>query len=141
MSTRIIRTYNELIQLRTFEERFEYLKLSSLIGEKTFGYERYINQAFYRSPEWKRVRRQVILRDKGCDLAVEGRDIIDRIEIHHITPITLEDIENASEILLDPNNLVCTSSNTHKAIHYGESNLITPSEPIVRKPNDTCPWK
>ena len=141
MSTRIIRTYNELIRFRTFEERFEYLKLSSLIGEKTFGYERYINQAFYRSPEWKRVRRQVILRDKGCDLAVEGRDIIDRIEIHHITPITLEDIENASEILLDPNNLVCTSPNTHKAIHYGESNLITPSEPIIRKPNDTCPWK
>lgn len=141
MSTRIIRTYNELIQLRTFEERFEYLKLSSLVGEKTFGYERYINQAFYRSPEWKRVRRQVILRDKGCDLAVEGRDIIDRIEIHHITPITLEDIENASEILLDPDNLICCSPNTHKAIHYGESNLITPSEPIIRKPNDTCPWK
>lgn len=141
MTKRIIRTYSELVRLPTFEERYEYLKLSSLVGDKTFGYERYINQAFYRSPEWKRVRRQVILRDKGCDLGIEGRDIIDRIEIHHITPITIEDIETASLILLDPDNLICCSPNTHKAIHYGESNLITPSEPTVRKPNDTCPWK
>lgn len=141
MTKRIIRTYNELMRLPTFEERYEYLKLSSLVGDSTFGYERYLNQAFYRSPEWKRVRRQVILRDKGCDLGIEGRDIIDRIEIHHITPITIEDIETASSILLDPDNLICCSPNTHKAIHYGESNLITPSEPTVRKPNDTCPWK
>ena len=141
MTKRIIRTYSELVRLATFEERYEYLKLSSLVGDSTFGYERYLNQAFYRSPEWKRVRRQVILRDKGCDLGIEGRDIIDRIEIHHITPITIEDIETASSILLDPDNLICCSPNTHKAIHYGESNLITPSEPTVRKPNDTCPWR
>ena len=141
MTKRIIRTYNELVRLPTFEERYEYLKLTSLVGDSTFGYERYLNQAFYRSPEWKRVRRQVILRDKGCDLGIEGRDIIDRIEIHHITPITIEDIETASQILLDPDNLICCSPNTHKAIHYGESNLITPSEPTVRKPNDTCPWR
>lgn len=141
MTKRIIRTYSELVRLPSFEERYEYLKLSSLIGDKTFGFERYMNQAFYRSPEWKRVRRQVILRDKGCDLGIEGRDIIDRIEIHHITPITIEDIETVSPILLDPDNLICCSPNTHKAIHYGESNLITPSEPTVRKPNDTCPWK
>ena len=141
MMKRIIRTYSELVRLPTFEERYEYLKLSSLVGDSTFGYERYLNQAFYRSPEWKRVRRQVILRDKGCDLGIEGRDIIDRIEIHHITPITIEDIETASSILLDLDNLICCSPNTHKAIHYGESNLITPSEPIIRRPNDTCPWR
>ena len=141
MTKRIIRTYNELVRLPTFEERYEYLKLSSLVGDSTFGYERYLNQAFYRSPEWKRVRRQVILRDKGCDLGIEGRDIIDRIEIHHITPITIEDMETASPILLDPDNLICCSPNTHKAIHYGESNLITPSEPIIRRPNDICPWR
>lgn len=141
MSTRIIRTYNELSQLKTFDERYEYLKLSSIIGEKTFGFERYLNQGFYRSPEWKRARREAILRDRGCDLGVEGRDIIDRIEIHHITPISLDDFENGSQLLLDLNNLICTSPNTHKAIHYGESNLITPSEPVIRRPNDTCPWR
>ena len=141
MSTRIIRTYNELSQLRTFEERYEYLKLSSIIGDKTFGFERYLNQGFYRSPEWKRVRREAILRDRGCDLGIDGRDIIDRIEIHHITPISLEDFENGTPLLLDLNNLICTSPNTHKAIHYGESNLITPSEPTIRRPNDTCPWR
>jgi hypothetical protein len=138
---KIIRTYRELSQLLTFEERYEYLKLSSIIGDKTFGFERYLNQEFYRSPEWKRVRREVIIRDNGCDLGIEGRDIIDRIEIHHITPISLEDFENGSPLLLDLNNLICTSPSTHKAIHYGEANLITPSEPTIRRPNDTCPWK
>ena len=141
MSMKIIRTYRELSQLRTFEERYEYLKLSSIIGDKTFGFERYMNQEFYRSPEWKRVRREVILRDNGCDLGVDGREIVDRIEIHHITPISLEDFENGSPLLLDLNNLICTSPSTHKAIHYGESNLITPSEPTIRRPNDTCPWR
>lgn len=141
MSMKIIRTYRELSQLRTFEERYEYLKLSSIIGDKTFGFERYMNQEFYRSPEWKRVRREVILRDNGCDLGVDGREIVDRIEIHHITPISLEDFENGSPLLLDLNNLICTSPSTHKAIHYGESNLITPSEPTIRRLNDTCPWR
>ena len=141
MSMKIIRTYRELSQLRTFEERYEYLKLSSIIGDKTFGFERYMNQEFYRSLEWKRVRREVILRDNGCDLGVDGREIVDRIEIHHITPISLEDFENGSPLLLDLNNLICTSPSTHKAIHYGESNLITPSEPTIRRPNDTCPWR
>lgn len=141
MTMKIIRTYRELSQLLTFEERYEYLKLSSIIGDKTFGFERYMNQEFYRSPEWKRVRREVILRDNGCDLGVDGREIVDRIEIHHITPISLEDFENGSPLLLDLNNLICTSPSTHKAIHYGESNLITPSEPTIRRPNDTCPWR
>ena len=141
MTMKIIRTYREVSQLRTFEERYEYLKLSSIIGDKTFGFERYLNQGFYRSPEWKRVRREVILRDNGCDLGVDGREIVDHIEIHHITPISLEDFENGSPLLLDLNNLICTSPSTHKAIHYGESNLITPSEPTIRRPNDTCPWR
>ena len=141
MTMKIIRTYRELSQLLTFEERYEYLKLSSIIGDKTFGFERYMNQEFYRSPEWKRVRREVILRDNGCDLGIEGREIVDRIEIHHITPISLEDFENGSPLLLDLNNLICTSPSTHKAIHYGESNLITPSGPTIRRPNDTCPWR
>lgn len=141
MTTRIIRTYTDMSRLKTFEERFEYLKLSSVIGEKTFGCERYINQMFYRSPEWKRTRREAILRDKGCDLGIIGRDIFDRIEIHHITPITLDDIEKSSDLLLDLDNLICVSPNTHKAIHYGDASLITRSEPIMRAPFDTCPWR
>lgn len=141
MNTRIIRTYSELIRLKTFEERFEYLKLSAIIGDSTFGYERYLNQIFYRSPEWKNVRREVIVRDNGCDLAVQGRDILERIEVHHINPISLDDIEEGSDLLLDMDNLICVSPNTHKAIHYGDSSMLTRIEPIIRKPNDTCPWK
>ena len=142
MSTKkIIRTYSELIELPTFEERFEYLRLSAIVGDPTFGYERFLNQVFYRSPEWKRIRNEVIRRDNGCDLAIEDRSIIDRIEIHHITPITSDDIESNGELLYDLNNLICTSPNTHKAIHYGDMSLITRSEPVVRRPNDTCPWR
>lgn len=100
-----------------------------------------MNQAFYRSVEWKRIRNEAIRRDNGCDLAIEDRSIYDRIEIHHITPITMEDIENSSDLLFDLDNLICTSPNTHKAIHYGDASLITKSEPVVRKPYDTCPWK
>ena len=140
-TTRIIRTYNELSKLKTFEERYEYLRLSAMVGDKTFGFDRYLNQSFYRSPEWKRVRREVIIRDNGCDLGIEDREIKTRIEIHHITPITLSDLENGSPLVYDMNNLICTSPSTHKAIHYGESNLITPSTPTIRKPNDTCPWR
>jgi len=141
MSTRIIRTYTELVRIPTFEERYEYLRLSALVGEKTFGFERYLNQVFYRSPEWKMVRREVIRRDNGCDLGIEGRDIPGKIEIHHINPISVEDVENGSDLLLDMDNLICTSPATHKAIHYGDASLLTPSEPISRRPNDTCPWK
>ena len=142
MSTKkIIRSYSELIKLPTFEERFEYLRLSAIVGDPTFGYERFLNQVFYRSPEWKRIRNEVIRRDDGCDLAIEDRPIADRIEIHHIVPITSDDLENNGDLLYDLNNLVCTSPNTHKAIHYGDMSLITRSEPIVRRPNDTCPWK
>lgn len=139
-STRIIRSYKELIRLPTFEERFEYLRLSAIVGESTFGFERHLNQVFYRSPEWKHVRRDIIARDYGCDLGIEDRQIMDRIEIHHINPITPEDIENRSDLLLDMDNLICVSPNTHKAIHYGDERLITKSVPTIRRPNDTCPW-
>lgn len=130
-----------MAKLRTFEERFEYLKLSAKIGESTFGFERHINQVFYRSPEWKRVRREIILRDDGCDLGCDGLEIFGRIEIHHINPITIDDIENREDILLDPNNLICISPETHKALHFGDISILGNREPTVRKPNDTCPWK
>lgn len=140
-STRIIRSYKELIRIPTFEERFEFLKLSAAIGESTFGFERHLNQTFYRSPEWKRTRREIIRRDEGCDLGIDDRIIYDRIEIHHINPITVDDIENVSDILFDPDNLICTSPMTHKAIHFGDANLLVKSELVVRRPYDTCPWK
>jgi hypothetical protein len=140
MSTRIIRTYTELIRLKTFEERYEYLRLSALIGEKTFGFERYLNQVFYRSPEWKRTRREVIRRDNGCDLGIDGRDIFDQVIVHHINPMTPEDIELDRDWIYDPEYLICVSDATHKAIHYGDkSKLIT--LPKERSMNDTCPWK
>lgn len=137
----IIRTYSELIRLSTFRERYEYLRLSSKIGESTFGFDRWINQGFYRSREWKHVRDQVIMRDNGCDLAIDDRVIYDRIEIHHINPIRVEDIEDGSDVLLELENLICCSPMTHKAIHFGDATLLARSEPIVRRPNDMCPWK
>lgn len=140
-SKRIIRSYNELIRIPTFEERFEYLKLSAKIGDSTFGHERFLNQSFYRSTEWKRVRQKVIARDEGCDMAFRDRTIFDRIEIHHINPILPEDIEEGSDLLFDLNNLVCVSPLTHKAIHYGDAALLPKNEVTVRRPYDTCPWR
>lgn len=134
------RSYSELVRLPTFEERFDYLKFSAKIGEKTFGYERYLNQMFYGTPEWRAFRREAIIRDNGCDLGLEGYDIPDRIEVHHINPITAEMIENSDPCLMDLENVICTSSRTHKAIHYGDKNLL-PKLPIERRPNDTCPWR
>lgn len=126
--------------MKTFDERYEYLKLSAKIGEATFGYERYLNQIFYGSPEWKAFRRDVIIRDNGMDLGLDGYDIGDRIEVHHINPITSEMIENNDPLLMDMENVICTSSKTHKAIHYGNKSLL-PKGPIERMPNDTCPWR
>lgn len=137
---RLNRSYSELIRLDTFEERFEYLKLSSIIGESTFGYERALNQAFYTSPEWKRFRREVIMRDDGCDLGLEGYNIGKHIEVHHINPITIEMIERNDPLLMDLENVISTSPRTHKAIHYGDASLL-PKNPIDRRPNDTSPWK
>lgn len=140
MSMKSTRSYNELSKLKTFEERFEYLKLSAIIGEDTFGQERYLNQYFYGTPEWRAFRREALIRDGGNDLGMEDHPIVGRIEVHHINPITADDIQNGAECLFDLDNVICVSPNTHKAIHYGDSSLL-PKDPIVRRPNDTCPWK
>ena len=135
-----IRTYSELITLPTFEERFKYLQLNGQVGESTFGFDRYMNQVFYRSQKWKSIRDFVIIRDCGCDLGVEGYDIHGKIIIHHINPISLDDIMKERSIVFDPENLVCVSFNTHNAIHYGDASLLS-TAPIERTPNDTCPWR
>lgn len=136
----IIKTYSELSRIDSFKERYRYLKLSGVVGESTFGFDRYINQIFYRSSEWKRLRDQIIIRDNGCDLGVEGHDIYGQILIHHMNPITEKDIMDQSEFLLNPEYLICTTKLTHNAIHYGDENLLM-TEPIVRTKNDTCPWR
>lgn len=136
----IIRTYSELVTLPTFEERFEYLQLNGIVGEETFGFDRYINQNFYRSREWKRVRDQVIIRDCGCDLGVEGYDIRGKILIHHMNPISVRDIQEVSDYLMNPDYLITTTLSTHNAIHYGDKNLLV-TAPIERTANDMCPWK
>lgn len=140
MTRKIIRTYSELITLPTFEERFRYLKLGGKVGEDTFGFDRYINQVFYRSAKWKEIRDYVIIRDNGCDLGMEGHEIHQRILVHHMNPITKEDILRESEFLLDPEYMICTIKNTHDAIHYGDESLLI-TAPIERRKNDTCPWK
>ena len=135
-----IKTYSELILLPTFEERFKYLQLNGRVGDDTFGFDRYINQKFYRSAEWKRIRDLVIMRDNGCDLALEGYEIYGRILIHHMNPITVKDVELSTEYLMNPEYLICVTHNTHNAIHYGDDKLINKG-PVVRTKNDTCPWK
>ncbi len=135
-----IRTYKELIQIPTFEERFEYLRLSGQVGYDTFGFDRYLNQDFYRSAEWKRVRREVIARDLGRDLGIEGRELNEGLQIHHMNPIRKEDILDATEFLLNPDYLICVSDKTHRAIHYGNREGLV-RDIVPRSPNDTCPWK
>ena len=140
MATMRNKTYSELIQIPTFEDRYAYLRLGGRVGEETFGFERNLNQSFYRSYEWRKVRREVIARDAGCDLAMPGFQIYNNIIIHHIVPITIEDLEDGTDLILDPNNLVCVSEKTHNAIHFGDKSLL-PQTPIERRPGDTCPWK
>ena len=135
-----IRTYSELITIPTFEERFEYLKLNGSVGLETFGRDRYLNQILYNSPEWRRFRPEIIVRDNGCDLACEGYEIFGKILIHHINPITAKDILNRNPKVFDPENVITTVHNTHNAIHYGDENLLI-TAPIERSRNDTCPWK
>lgn len=136
-----IRTYSELITLPTFEERYQYLKLNGVVGEETFGFDRYLNQAFYqRDPEWLKVRDYVIVRDNGCDLGIPDREIYGKILVHHMNPISKEDILKRSSFLLNPEYLICTIKSTHDAIHYGDENLLF-TAPIERRPNDCCPWK
>lgn len=136
----IIKTYSELCRLQTFEERYRYLKLGGIVGDETFGFDRYLNQLFYSSQKWKNIRDAVIIRDNGCDLGVEGYEIDGRILIHHINPITIADIESESEFLLNPEYLITTTHNTHNAIHYGDEKMLI-TAPIVRSKNDTCPWR
>ena len=136
----MIRTYTELKQIPTFIERYRYLKIGGKVGEETFGSDRYLNQVFYRSKEWMDIRNYVIVRDLGCDLGIEGYEIIGKIFIHHMNPLTVEDILNRTEILLDPEYLICCTKNTHDAIHYGNEDLLW-TDPVIRTPNDTCPWK
>lgn len=135
-----IKSYSELIMLPTFEERFKYLSLNSQVGEETYGFDRWVNQRFYKSSEWKQIRNHVIVRDSGCDLGILGREISDRIIVHHMNPILLRDIQDGTSFLLDPEYLICTCHNTHEAIHYGSADILI-KDPVVRKPNDTCPWK
>ena len=135
-----IRTYSELITIPTFEERFEYLQLKGSVGKDTFGYDRYLNQVLYRSPEWKRLRNQIIIRDGGCDLACDGYDIYGKVLIHHLNPITVEDVLARSRKVFDPDNLVCVTHNSHNAMHYGDSDLLVTGV-ITRTKNDTCPWR
>lgn len=140
MKTMNIRTYSELSKLTTFEERYRYLRLGGRVGEETFGFDRWINQMFYKDPEWLKIRDEVIIRDNGCDLGIEGREIYSRIIVHHMNPITKADILDRSEFLLDPEYLICTVKNTHDAIHYGDENLLI-TLPMERSVNDTCPWR
>lgn len=137
----IIRTYSELLRIPTFEERYEYLKLNTEIGIETFGFERYLNQRFYRSTEWKALRDTIIIRDHGCDLGIIGYEIYDKIYIHHMNPITADDIRNNTEYLMNPEFLISTTHDTHNAIHYGNSDLLNACMPVERTKNDTCPWR
>lgn len=141
IQTTSIKTYSELITLPTFEERYRYLKLSGEVGKETFGFDRWLNQVFYNSKEWRTFRRDIIVRDMGCDLGIEGREIGGRIFIHHIEPIKLDDIlHRRIEVLMNPDNVICVSFETHNAIHYGDESLLI-LLPIERTPNDTCPWR
>lgn len=139
----MILTYKELIKLPTFEERLSYLMLHGRVGEETFGFDRWLNQQFYTSEEWKKLRRDIIIRDNGCDLGIDDYDIQEDILVHHMNPIVTDDIVNCTPYLLNPDFLISTSFNTHQAIHYGNAEMlkVAPIYPTERKPNDTCPWK
>lgn len=135
-----IRTYSELITIPTFIERYRYLKLGGSVGKETFGFDRYLNQTLYRSPEWKRFRRDMILRDNGMDLACDEYEIVGKVLVHHIDPLTIQDVIRRDSKIFDSENVVCVSMNTHNAIHYGDESLLM-IEPVVRTKNDTCPWR
>ena len=134
------KTYSELIRLEKYMDRYQYLMLSGRVGQETFGYERFLNQSLYKSYEWRSVRDEVIVRDHGCDLGMEGYEIYESIIVHHMNPITMDDIQNRNEDIFNPEYLVSTSFSTHNAIHYGDEGLLI-TEPIIRTKNDTCPWK
>lgn len=136
----LIRCYKELKRLKTFQERYDYLRVGGMIGDSTFGFERYLNQMLYSSPQWRKIRDEVIIRDNGNDLGIDGFQIFDHIVVHHMNPITIEQVEEAASEIFDPEYLICCSTRTHNAIHYGDSSLL-PQLPLERRQNDTCPWK
>lgn len=136
----MLRTYSELSKLNSFLERYEYLRLGGKVGEETFGFDRYLNQIFYKDPEWLEARDNVIIRDGGCDLGMPDREIKGKILVHHMNPVTKEQILRRDPVLFDPEYLICTIKSTHDAIHYGDETLLM-LDPIVRTKNDTCPWK
>lgn len=133
------RTYSDLIRLPTFDERFEYLNLAGKVGQETFGYDRYLNQILYSSPRWRKLRNEIIIRDNACDLAMPGFCVFDKVIVHHMNPITVEDIKNGDEIVFNPEYLICVSPDTHNAIHYGNRSLL-PKVVIERQPGDTRLW-
>lgn len=141
MKTMTNKCYSELIKLVTFEDRFRYLMLGGAIGEETFGFDRYLNQAFYKSYEWKAIRNAVIMRDMGCDLGSEGHEIFGRILIHHMNPIRIRDILDRNKFALDPEYLITVSHETHNAIHYGDESILHRYDFVERRPNDQCPWR
>lgn len=136
----MIRTYSELQRFETFEERFKYLKLGGAVGSSTFGFDRYLNQEFYKSVLWRRARTIVIARDYGCDLGVEGHEIHDRVYVHHMNPVTVEDITHSNLDIIDPEFLICVTHDTHNAIHYGDESLLRRRQLVVRRPGDTKLW-
>lgn len=136
----MIKTYSELIRFKTLEERYRYLRIGGRVGEETFGFDRWMNQVFYKDPRWRDIRDEVITRDNGCDLGLEGYDIHGKIFVHHMNPVTKDDILYNFDSLLNPEFLISTSKRTHDAIHYGNEDLL-PQSPIIRTRNDTCPWK
>lgn len=137
---RIGKSYSELIKIPTFEERFEYLSLEGRVGESTFGSRRYLNQILYKSPEWLSLRDKIIIRDNGCDLGIPGREIRGKVLVHHIDPITIDDVLDRNPKVFDEDNLITISHMTHEAVHYGNEDLLM-KDPIIRTSNDTCPWK
>ena len=134
------RCYKELKRLKTFRDRYEYLRLAGIVGESTFGFDRYLNQLLYTSDKWRRLRNEIIIRDNGCDLGVEGHDLHSRIIVHHMNPLTVKEVEEVSDDIFNPEFLICVSQRTHNAIHYGDERLL-PHDIVERRPNDTCPWK
>lgn len=136
----MILRYRDLRSLATIQERYDYLRLGGSVGASTFGFDRYLNQAFYKSKEWQQARREVILRDKACDLGIDGYEIVKGLVVHHMNPITVDDILDRKEEIFNPEFLICVSDRTHKAIHYGDAGLL-PKEPVQRRAGDTCPWR
>ena len=135
-----LRRYSELKRIKNFKERYDYLRLGGIVGESTFGFDRYLNQLLYTSGRWKKVRNDIIIRDNGCDLGIPGYDLYSKIIVHHMNPLTLKEIEEVSDDIFNPEYLICVSQRTHNAIHFGDESLL-PHCPIERRPNDTCPWK